>query len=414
MNKWDYLWTGGIEMSKQSLKVKMLGEFSVALDDVVINDSSNRTKKLWLLLAYLIYNRSRVIPQEELVTLLWGNEEKNENPAGALKTTFWRTRQILDGLGEDIGRDLILRKGGDCIWNPDIPVELDVEKFENLYRAGKLLEDEDLRLDAFREALALYQGEFLCKLSTEEWVMPIAAYYHNLYITILLECAPLLMERTYFQEVETLCRQAVKVEPYREELYQYLMCSLMEQNESGKAVAVYGELQEQLFTNLGISPNEVSQGIYREASRNINGYAFLPDMIQHQLREENPNHGAMVCDFNMFRAFYQAEARAAARRGDAVHIAILSITDKAGGELARRSLDRAMENLQVQIQRSLRRSDIITRCSASQFALLLLQANYENSCMVCDRITRAFARTYPHSPAEIHCTVMPLEPLTDR
>ena len=86
------------------------------------------------------------------------------------------------------------------------------------------------------------------------------------------------------------------------------------------------------------------------------------------------------------------------------------MTDKDGEELARRSLDRAMENLQIQIQRSLRKSDMMSRCSASQFVVMLLQANYENSRMVCDRIVRAFTRTYPHSPAKIHVAVMPVEP----
>ena len=89
---------------------------------------------------------------------------------------------------------------------------------------------------------------------------------------------------------------------------------------------------------------------------------------------------------------------------------ILSVTDKEGDELARRSLDRAMENLQLQIQRGLRKSDIMSRCSSSQFVVLLLQANYENSQMVCDRIVRSFGRTYPHSPAKIHVAVMPVEP----
>ena len=41
---------------------------------------------------------------------------------------------------------------------------------------------------------------------------------------------------------------------------------------------------------------------------------------------------------------------------------------------------------------------------------MLPQANYENSCMVCERIVGAFSRRYPHSPALIHYSVQPLEP----
>lgn len=396
-------------MSQTVLKVQMLGTFSISLGGVSVDDSSNRSRKIWLLLAYLAYNRNRTVSQEELVTLLWGAEEENDNPAGALKTAFWRARQMLEPLGPSIGKELILRKSGGCRWNPEIPTEVDIEQFEALCCAGTENEDEGERLDAFREALALYQGRFLNKMSMEPWVSPIAAYYHNLYTTMLLEVLPFLEERGRFREVEALCCSALQEEPYHEVLHQHLLRSIMEQGEYERAAAAYEELREKLYADLGIAPAEETKVIQQEILRNITGYALMPDTIREQLREETPATGAIVCDYSFFKFFYQAEARAAARRGDAVHIGILSVTDEKGKELARRSLDRAMENLQVQIQRSLRKSDVVSRSSASQFVVLLLQANYENSCMVCDRIVRAFARTYPHSPAKIQTVVLPLE-----
>lgn len=396
-------------MDQPVLKVQMLGTFSISLGDVSVNDNSNRSRKIWLLLAYLAYNRNRSVSQEELVNLLWGNGEENDNPAGALKTAFWRARQMLEPLGPSIGKELILRKGGGCRWNPEIPIEVDTEQFEALCRAGSASEDEGDRLDAFRDALALYQGGFLEKMSMEAWVSPISAYYHNVYISTLLETLPLLEERNRFAEVEELCRGAMRADPYNEILHQHLLRSLLDRGEYEQAAATYEEVRELLYSNLGIDPAEETQLIHREALRNITGYALLPDAVREQLREETPSSGAIVCEYSFFKLFYQAEARAAARRGDAVHIGIFSVTDEDGKELARRSLDRAMENLQVQIQRNLRKSDVVSRCSASQFVVLLLQANYENSCMVCDRIVRAFSRTYPHSPAKIHPVVMPLE-----
>ena len=46
----------------------------------------------------------------------------------------------------------------------------------------------------------------------------------------------------------------------------------------------------------------------------------------------------------------------------------------------------------------------------SQLVVMLPQANYENSVMVCQRIEKAFERKYPQSPAKIHFSVQPLEP----
>ena len=70
-----------------------------------------------------------------------------------------------------------------------------------------------------------------------------------------------------------------------------------------------------------------------------------------------------------------------------------------------------MNNLQNIIISNLRRGDVVTRCSVSQLIVMLPQANYENSCGICQRILKAFSRQYPHSPADIHYTVHPLEPV---
>ena len=69
-----------------------------------------------------------------------------------------------------------------------------------------------------------------------------------------------------------------------------------------------------------------------------------------------------------------------------------------------------MENLQELIRFSLRRGDVAARCRVSPYILLLPQANYENSCKVCERIIKGFCRQYPHSPAQLHYSVQPLEP----
>ena len=54
-----------------------------------------------------------------------------------------------------------------------------------------------------------------------------------------------------------------------------------------------------------------------------------------------------------------------------------------------------MKNLQEQIRLSLRRGVVAAQCSASQYIILLPQANYENSCMVCELIVKAFFHKYP-------------------
>ena len=51
-------------MEDSILQVRMFGNFSIRKGEQEINDNDNRSKKVWLLLAYMIYCRSRSITQE--------------------------------------------------------------------------------------------------------------------------------------------------------------------------------------------------------------------------------------------------------------------------------------------------------------------------------------------------------------
>lgn len=397
-------------MESAVLQVRMLGEFSIQLDDQKINDGDNRSKKVWLLLAYMIYCRNRGVSQDELVRLLWGEEERSSNPLNALKTMFHRVRSTLNQLGGSAGHTLIVRRDGNYAWNTTPAFTFDVDEFESLCQAAASMEGA-ARLETYLAALSLYRGDFLQKLSSEPWVVPIAAYFHNLYVHAVLETLPLLESAGRKADAVSLCRQAIRLEPYHEDIYRHLMQDLLDLGDQRGAIAVYEEMSELLFSNFGIMPGEELRALYHEAARTINDRALSLPAIREQLRETDGPRGALFCEYDFFRILYRAEARAIARSGDAVHIGLLSVTGEDGEELPKRSLDRCMENLETMIRTNLRMGDIASRCSVSQYILMLPQANYENSCKVCERIVKAFFRQYPHSPAQLHYSVQPLEPI---
>ena len=396
-------------MVHPTLHVQMLGKFSLRWGDAELNDSDNRMKKVWLLLAYLIYRRTTVSP-EEVTALLWEGDDVPENTSGALKTMFYRARTLLGKLGEEAGQALILRKDNGYIWNPDIPMELDLELVDALYRKANASQDEEERFLLQRQLLNQYNGEFLPKLSSEAWALPIAAYYHRLYLDTAASVLLQMEQKELWQESAQLSSAALKLEPYSEDIYCHLIRAQLAQGDPTAAIASYELMSELLFAHFGIMPSDESRALYRLATRaNTSGMTHAAG-IRDLLREEEPPKGAMFCEYDFFRILYQAQARAIGRSGDTIHIALLSLTGRREKELPRRSLDRAADNFKDIILRNLRQGDIVTRCSAAQFLIMLPQANYENSCMVCDRLIRAFARQYPHSPADIHFSVQPLEP----
>ena len=392
------------------LQVSMLGGFSLRQGEHTLNDQSNRMRKVWLLLAYMVYNRSSRSSPEQYLALIQGSKgfEEMDDPSGRLKALLYRTRSLLDQLWPGAGHDLIVRRNNTYCWNTEIPVELDIDRFDLLRSAPA--EDEEARLGLLLQALALFKGDFLPKLSMEPWVMPIHTYYHQAYLDAALETLALLEARKRWQEAEALCRKALSLEPYSEELYQHLMRCRLAVEDRESILSIYAQMSELLFDTFGIMPSEESRALYREATKLTNDQSVTIGAVREQLREPEQAKGAVFCEYDFFRLLYQVQARAIIRTGDVIHIALLTLHGQTE-ELSRKRLDTAMERLKALVIGNLRQGDVVSQCSVSQLVIMLPQANYENSCAVCQRIIKAFGKQYPHSPAQIHFAVHPLEPM---
>lgn len=395
-------------MNGPTLQVQMLGQFTLRYGDRTISDSDDRSRRVWSLLAYMLYNHGRSFAQEELIHLYWSNNEKSADPGNALKSIFHRIRTALDKLQPGLGRLLIRRKAGRYFWNNAMPLSLDIEDFEAHFHAAEAAGDDDVRLAEYQSALALYAGDPLPRMTDEIWTIPIVAYYHSLYTRAAAGAIELLEKQERTAEAVALCRRAIHIEPYQEDLYEHLMRGLLRTGDMKGAMSVYEEMSELLFAHFGVMPSETLRTLYRQATRTVNDRTLTMDEVCSQLEEPAPHGGAMVCEYDFFKILYRFEARSIARNGHSANICLLSVSGKDGEMLARRSLDPAMNNLQVLVQNNLRRGDVIARCSISQYIILLPQANYENSRMVADRLVSAFYRRYPHSPARLRYTVQPL------
>ena len=395
-------------MNGPTLQVQMLGQFTLRYGDRTISDSDDRSRRVWSLLAYMLYNHGRSFAQEELIHLYWSNNEKSADPGNALKSIFHRIRTALDKLQPGLGRLLIRRKAGRYFWNNVMPLSLDIEDFEAHFHAAEAAGNDDVRLAEYQAALALYAGDPLPRMTDEIWTIPIVAYYHSLYTRAAAGAIELLEKQERTAEAVALCRRAIHIEPYQEDLYEHLMRGLLRTGDMKGAMSVYEEMSELLLAHFGVMPSETLRTLYRQATRTVNDRTLTMDEVCSQLEEPAPHGGAMVCEYDFFKILYRAEARSIARNGHSSNICLLSVSGKDGEMLARRSLDPAMNNLQVLVQNNLRRGDVIARCSISQYIILLPQANYENSRMVADRLVSAFYRRYPHSPARLRYTVQPL------
>lgn len=391
----------------EPIQIRMFGDFTIEAGDARISDAASRSRKGWSALAYLICSRKTIVSQKKLVDLLYGEEEDSANPENALRITLHRIRANLDQLWPGAGKELLLYKAGGYCWNPQAEITLDCEQFDAL--SSHLTDDEE-SLDRLLAALALYKGEFLPKHSDEGWVIPISAHFHNRFVELSQKAAELLMARSRHSEAALLCRRGIECDPYHEVLHQHLMRALSAGGDIKGAAAVYDSLRKRLFDDFGIRPSDETRQVYRATALSPEDRTLHMDEVAEQLREPDIKFGAMVCDYDHFKTLCYSESRTLERSGHATHVAIISAAGSPDAPMTKRTQDRIMEQLGEHVRLNLRRSDTVSRCSTTQYIMLLPKANYENSCMVCRRIIAAFHRTHPRTAVKLNYMVQPLTP----
>lgn len=388
------------------LKIQMLGGFSLRLGKRELQDTDTRSKKVWVLLAYLIIHREQTVAQRTLIDLLWGDETDPINPENALRITMHRTRTLLEQLSPELGRGMILRRRGGYQWNGG--GEVDSERFEAL--CCQKAEDPDLRLRNLMEAISLYRGDYLPRQSSEVWVVSTAAYLHNLFVSAAQEAVELLIQQGRSHEAAGVCRRCLALEPCHEGFCRELMQLLAAAGDRRGAAEVYDRLSKRLFDDFGISPSEETRAVYRAAAYSPEDRVLSIDDVMGNLRESDAPSGALQCDFDYFRILCHALSRTMERSGGAAHVVLLDVISTAEREMPRQTIDRVMGQLSQQIRLSLRWGDVFCQCSVSQFTVLLSRANFENCQMICDRILRNFRRAYPYVPIRIAYQIRPLSP----
>ena len=353
--------------------ISLLGGFSLEMNGATLTDDINRSLKLWSVLAYLVLHRNRPVPQSEFIELFWP-EDNSSNPVNALKTLLYRIRAMLEPLfGPEI--QPILAQRGAYSWNPAVTCELDADRFEALcFQASNEDLPDAARIELYRQAVALYQGDLLPKLNHQMWLIPLSVHYHTLYLEAVKALAALLDRAELFDEMQLVCQRA-----------------------------------SSLYRNLGVRPSEELRALYTEIMATEKTLETDLGAIMADLKETAARPGAFVCEYGFFREAYRLEVRRAVRSGACVHLCLITVSLPDGSVPPLKVLSSTMEQLQDVLVRSLRRGDVVSKFSGAQFVVMLPAANFEDSNMVMDRVVNAFYQQHRRNFLKLTVRVRELE-----
>ena len=395
-------------MKNKPYFVTLLGDFSVTCNNTTVSDRQNRSKKPWNLIEYILVNHGRFLHQNELLALIW-SDDTEESSAGALKVLLHRARKLLEPVVDTDDSDLIILKKGEYFWNSDCETSIDAEVFASLFKKAEKESSTAKKIELYEKGAELYKGDFL-KNNDENWVIAYREYYHNVYIKLITALSDLYIGADRHEDNVRLCRRAIEIDPYREDLYYRLISSLYSGGHQAEALAAYNSATDTFYRKFAITPSDRLKGLYRTIISTTRSIETDIGIIKETLTEHGEASGAFSCEYEFFKDIYQLEARACARSGDSIYLGLITLSDSNDSVPGGKSLNKAIDCLTAAINETLRKGDVYSRYSISQYVLLLPSASFENIEMVMKRISSSFRRKYIKKDIVLNYRMQPLDP----
>lgn len=395
------------------LQVTMLGKFTLrqpTMEEPKTISLVGRSRRLWTLVAYLILHQDRGVPAQELIDLLWPDDEKS-NPASTLQNNVSRARNALAEMGFDNPKGLIAYVGGYYRWAPEWETRLDAQQFEEQAKAALAQEDREAAMTQAQSAIALYTGDFLPDAATELWCINLNAYYRSLYIRLCRETVQWLFQAGRLEEAWRICAAVVSLDPAAEEFSVYLMQALTRSGHAQKALEHYEYIWQLYRDTYGVAPTAALEAEKSAAVQELYGGDIADTEIRQFLLGDDEETGAFCCDNNVFREIVSLHARAMRRSKTHAQLAIIRLEQRDCDQEQRAIYMRQMESA---LQHSLRAGDPFTRVGAGQFWVLLPGAASANGDTVMARIMGRLRKDFPKSPARFTSRVLDLRELGDR
>jgi predicted ATPase/DNA-binding SARP family transcriptional activator len=223
-----------------------------------------RTQKAAALLAYLAFytdpNRPPH-PRETLIGLLWPDTDVDagrHNLSNALSSL----RHLLEPPGVPAGA--VLAADRFTVRLHPAAVATDVALFEAAaHRAAQAGLPTAERLARLREAADRYQGALLPGFY-DEWVLPEGTRLCSLYLQVVAQAVPLLLETSAAETALEYAQRAALADPLSEEAIAQVLRVQMSLGQPSRALRQYREFAERLREELDDEPSAELQALARE------------------------------------------------------------------------------------------------------------------------------------------------------
>jgi len=197
-----------------TLAMCLLGDFSLAVNNVAVPIASGR---LQALLAYLALNRSAPQPRQRIAALLWPESSQMQAQTN-LRTLLHRLQTVLPNLDQLLEID-----SQKIAWHPETHLTLDVAAFEEAIRLVTLYPGDDMAVGkTLEQAVMRYRGDLLPECY-DEWVLTERERLNTLLFRVLERFINLLEQHREYEKGIGYAQRLLRLDTLNETAYLELM-----------------------------------------------------------------------------------------------------------------------------------------------------------------------------------------------
>ncbi|MFN2117828.1 MAG: BTAD domain-containing putative transcriptional regulator [Candidatus Promineifilaceae bacterium] len=248
------------------LRVHSLGAFQLRRGANLVEPKEWRRKKARQLFQLLLTYRRTQLHREQIVEMLWPDLDP-QSAQRDFKIAYNALCNVLEpNRQRNHQSSFISREGSRYGISLGADLWFDVSEFDHLSASADrlLLTDPDAAREMYRQALALYQGNYLQEYPYEEWAQQERLRLLNRFIRTSERLARSLIKEMKWEEVEDVCQKLLLRDSYWEPAYQMLIETYIQLGNNSQALRAYQRCEELLAGGLNIAPTGKTRELLQE------------------------------------------------------------------------------------------------------------------------------------------------------
>jgi len=248
------------------LYIHTLGAFSVRRGQKLVDAGDWQREKARQLFQLLLSSRGTLLDRDKIYGTLWPDLD----PEAAARGFKVALNALYSALEPDRRRGAssayIMRDGSLYGLRPDADLWLDADEFETLIATADQLHTTDIAASVplYRQALALYQGDYLEEYIYDDWNAEERVRLRSLYLHSADRLAETFAYRQSWQETIDICQQILAHDDCWEHAYRLLMLSYARQGNKAQALRVYQTAVERIRAELDTEPSRETTDLYQQ------------------------------------------------------------------------------------------------------------------------------------------------------